>query len=91
MHKRQRIYNVENGGPENARVFRDNFVVVARIGISDTAAARRHALEPAFVKRLKKNKKSTRLGHLLRFKELFATPKLPGGNVVLHGLSPPSG
>src|SRR4051812_3661841 len=75
---------MESKSPKGACVFRDNFVMVTRIGIGDAAAARRHAFESAFVKRLKKNKKRAWLGHLLRINELFAAAKLSGGNVVLH-------
>ena len=46
--------------------FADDHVVVVRIGIGDAAAARRHAFEPALVKRLEKDKKRARPRHLLR-------------------------
>ena len=47
MHKRQRIHGMKNETPESASVFRDNFVMVARIGIGDTTAARRHSIDSA--------------------------------------------
>src|SRR4249920_628014 len=75
---------MESESLKGTRVFRNNLVVVARIGIGDTAAAGRHAVEPAFVKRLKKNKKGAGPGYLLRINELLTATKLSGGNVVLH-------
>src|SRR5258708_3029267 len=75
---------MKNESPKGTGAFRYNFVMVARIGIGDTAAARRHAVEAAFVKRLKKDEKGTRPRHLLHINQLLAAAKLAGGNEVLH-------
>ena len=59
-------------------------IVIVGIGIGDAAAARRHAVNAAFVERLQKREKRARPGYLLRFNQLLTAPNLAGGNVVLH-------
>ena len=62
----------------------DDHIVIVGVGVGNAAAARGHAIEPAFVERLEKCKKSARPRHLLHIDQLFAAAKLTGGNVVLH-------
>jgi hypothetical protein len=89
VHKRQRIHAMKNESPKGTGVFRDNRIVVARIGIGDTAAARSHPVQPVFVKRFKKNKKGARARYLLRINQLLAAAardrlsKVDGPNYAL--------
>src|SRR6476660_1018473 len=62
---------------------RDQFVI-AGVGVSDTTAAGRHALQPALVDRLHGNENGARLRDLLRLDQLFAAPELACRDVVLH-------
>ena len=52
MHQSQRIHRVEQHLLHCAGLFCFDHVVVAGIGVGDAAAARRHPLQPTFIKRL---------------------------------------
>src|SRR6476660_305955 len=62
---------------------RDQFVITG-VGVSDTAAAGRHALQPALVERLHENENGARARDLPRLDQLFAAPELARRDVVLH-------
>ena len=63
VHERKGVDDVKPNGPQGARVFCDNDVVI--VGIGDAAAAWRGAVQP-FVERLEEDQKSARPCHLLR-------------------------
>ena len=54
MHKRERVYRVQRRCADRARVFGDDHIVVAGIGIAKAAAAGGNVIEAAFVQGLEK-------------------------------------
>src|SRR5215471_7026607 len=70
--------------PNRAGLGGHDRVVVVGIGVSDAAAARRHAVEPALIERLEKYEKGARPRNLLRVEQLLAAAKLASCDKVLH-------
>jgi hypothetical protein len=80
VHQSEGVHNVKPNGPQGARVFCDNDVVIVGIGDGDAAAPRRYAVETAFEERLEKDEECARPRHLLRVDQLLAAPELARGN-----------
>src|ERR1051326_3508094 len=78
VDERECIDGVQRHAPDCSGLRRDNLVVVARIRVGDAAAARRHAVETAFVERLEKRNQGTRLFYLLGIDQLLAAAELAG-------------
>ena len=83
MHKREGVNAVKHGRPQRASVFCDDGVVVVGIGVGNAAAARGHAIEPAFEERLEHEERAGPR-HLLQIDQLLAAAELARGNVVLN-------
>src|SRR5262245_58659133 len=75
---------MKNHAPGGAGVFRDDRVMIVRIGIGDATAAGRDVVEPTLVERLEKREKSARARHLLDVDQLLAATKLAGSNELLN-------
>src|SRR6478672_7982428 len=75
VHQGEGVHNVKPNGPQGARVFCDNDVVIVGIGVGDAAAPRRHAVEAAFEERFEKNEERARPRYLLRLEQLLASPE----------------
>ena len=84
VHKRLGIHSVKRCAFQSASLFRDDLVVIVGIGICDTAAARRHARQVAFVERLERHQKEARSPPLLRVIQLLTTAELACSNMVPH-------
>src|SRR5262249_2312224 len=70
--------------PNRAGLGGHDRVVVVGIGVSDAAAARRHAVEPALIERLEKYEKGARPRNLRCVDQLFAATKLASSDKILH-------
>src|SRR5262245_14696527 len=70
-------------GPEGACVLCDDDIVIVGICIGDATAARRHAVKAAFEEWLEKDQERARSWHLLSLDQLFSTPELARGDVIL--------
>src|SRR5207249_5114587 len=84
MHQSDAIDDVQHDALTGAGVLCRNRFVVAGVGVDDAATACRHPFQTAFVERLQMDKDSSRTCNILGFDQLFATAKLPGGDVVLN-------
>src|SRR6476620_12257988 len=74
---------MKHDGPQGARAFCNNDVVIVGIGVGDAAAPRRYAIETALEKRFEKDEERARPRHLLRVDQLLAAPELARCNVIL--------
>ena len=84
MDQRKRIHDVKNQATKESGVFVGDDVVIARISVSDAAAAGRHVIDSAFKHRLKRHQERAWTGDLLHIDQLLAAAELAGGDEILH-------
>src|SRR6266436_5065190 len=85
MHQSDAVDDMQDDFPARAGLLRNDFLVVAGIGVDDAAAARSHTFETALIERLQKYKDGARSGDILRIDQLLPGSELSGGDVILHG------
>ena len=83
MHDADGVDGMQHQTLECAGLLRGDQVIVAGIGIDDTAASGRHAIKPPLINGLQERENGAGSQHLLGFDQLLATPELARCDVIL--------